>query len=87
MYKRGCAKQYKTFCQILNNRSDKLIPPKIYIVVILGIITTDEWAAYNQLKKDTKHTHLTVCRKYNFINPVTGTYTKNVKFLIQITSN
>lgn len=68
------------FCKVLHDRSARSILPIIYRVVLPGTtIHTDEWSSYNQLSRSSDYTHLTVCHKYNFVNPITGTHTQNVE--------
>lgn len=70
----------KGFCTVLTDRSARSILPVIYRVVIPGtVIHTDEWASYNHLSRSEEYVHLTVCHKYNFVNPISGTHTQNVE--------
>jgi len=43
------------------------------------LIVSDEWAAYSDLSQG--FFHLTVCHKYNFVNPITGVHTQRIESL------
>lgn len=42
------------------------------------VVNSDEWAAYASLSNH-HYVHNTVCHKYNFVNPETGTHTQHVE--------
>lgn len=68
------------WAEIVENRNISTLHPIINRVVLPGSkIVTDQWAAYNGLSNMNDYQHLTVCHKYNFVDPTTLAHTQNVE--------
>jgi len=70
----------KGFCCIVENRSAACLLPIISNVVRAGsTIYTDDFKSYLGLSGLNEYSHMSVCHKYNFVDPVTGVHTQNVE--------
>ena len=65
---------------LIPDKSISTMIPIIKTVVKFGsIIHTDQHATYNDIKKDPRYSHDSVCHKYHFVQPITLVHTQNVE--------